>query len=319
MTYLIITTLEAVPALSDPLALTQLTSADWRARADAHTQRADALTAEWRAARDRHEKHAIEDFLFSYYSVKPTILRRWHPGPGVILEAGDTAPHRAWRWYCTNEDGSVQLDAAQFMADRGATVDFIEYLTKRVLDRPARFGCFGLHEWAMVYHEDSHRHPLPLRLGESGTDEVVDSHRIACSHFDAFRFFTPEARPLNTIQPCRDTQPDLDQAGCLHANMDIYKWATKLGPAISGELLLDAFELAREIRYTDMQASPYEVSAYKLPAIPIETSEGKAEYVELQRGYAERAQQLRARMLEEITRLREHAATQADQIRSAIL
>ena len=46
---------------------------------------------------------------------------------------------------------------------------------------------------------DETRHPQPLRLGGAGTDTVVESHRIACSHFDAFRFFTDDARPRNTL------------------------------------------------------------------------------------------------------------------------
>ena len=50
----------------------------------------------------------------------------------------------------------------------------------------------------MVYRlgEDETRHAdWPLRLGPDGTDAVVESHRIACSHFDAFRFFTEPAAP----------------------------------------------------------------------------------------------------------------------------
>lgn len=78
---------------------------------------------------------------------------------------------------------------------------------------------------------------------------------------------------------------------------DLYKWASKLGPAVPGDLLLDAFELARDIRYTDMAASPYDVSDYGVEAVAIETSEGKAEYVRRQRAFAERAQQLRGRLL----------------------
>ena len=54
-----------------------------------------------------------------------------------------------------------------------------------------------MHEWAMVYRlaEDETRHATG-RCGSapSGTDEVVESHRIACSHFDAFRFFTHYGR-----------------------------------------------------------------------------------------------------------------------------
>ena len=71
-------------------------------------------------------------------------------------------------------------------------------------DRAPHYGCFGMHEWAMVYRQPAEqvRHRAwPLRLGATGTDEVVEGHRIVCSHFDAFRFFTDAARPLNALQP----------------------------------------------------------------------------------------------------------------------
>src|SRR5699024_6837204 len=90
---------------------------------------------------------------------------------------------------------------------------------------------------------------------------------------------------------------------CLHAGMDLYKWAGKLGPVIPGDLLLDTFELARDIRQVDMQASPYDVSAYTgadgeaLVAIPIETAAGKREYVHRQRQFTARANALRQRIL----------------------
>src|SRR5690606_16054805 len=63
----------------------------------------------------------------------------------------------------------------------------------------------------------------PLRPGRRGTDEVVESMPLRCSHYDAFRFFTPPARPLNAVQPTRSDQISLEQPGCLHANMDITK------------------------------------------------------------------------------------------------
>ena len=132
----------------------------------------------------------------------------------------------------------------------------------------------------MVYREgdDEHRHPLPLRLGSAGTDAVVESHKIRCTHFDAYRFFTPEAVERNTLRPTRANQVDMEQPGCLHAGMDVYKWATKLGPVVPGELLLDCFELARDIRTLDMQASPYDVTSYGLEPVTIETPDGKASY-----------------------------------------
>ena len=144
---------------------------------------------------------------------------------------------------------------------------------------------------------DAHRHPQPLRLGQDGTDSVVEEHELKCTHFDAFRFFTAKAEPRNRLRPTRDTQPDLDQPGCLHAGMDVYKWAIKLGPLVPGDLLLDAFELAADIRSLDMRAAPYDLRAWGFDPVRIETPDGKAEYVRRQRGFAERGNALRRRIL----------------------
>ncbi|MFD0818692.1 3-methyladenine DNA glycosylase, partial [Micromonospora zhanjiangensis] len=228
------------------------------------------------------------------------VLRRWHPGVGLALAPGPDGPaaHRRWRWYATDADGVVRLDVEAFLADRAESVRFIRRLLSAIASRPAFTGCFGLHEWAMVYRQREHRHPLPLRLGQEGTDAVVESHQIRCTHFDAFRFFTPEAVGLNRLRPTRESQVELDQPGCLHASMDCHKWATKLGPAVPGELALDCFELARDIRLLDMRASPYDFSSYGERPVAIETPEGKAEYVAGQREFAARAGRLRGRLIE---------------------
>jgi hypothetical protein len=146
---------------------------------------------------------------------------------------------------------------------------------------------------------------VPLRLGHAGTDRVVESHRIQCSHFDAFRFFTEPARPLNTLRPTREAQADLDQPGCLHANMDLYKWAYKLAPAVPSELVADCFELSRDIRVLDMRASPYDLADRGYPPVRIETAEGKAEYMAAQSAFAERGAVLRERLLDVCRALRE--------------
>lgn len=273
---------------------------NWLPLMAAHERRADSLTAGHRARRAARERHAVDDFLYDYYGTRPAVLRRWHPGVGARLEPGpDVAvPHGRWRWYATDADGAVGLDVAAFLADRGDSVRFVHRLLSAIASRPAFTGCFGLHEWAMVYRQREHRHPLPLRLGQAGTDAVVESHQIRCTHFDAFRFFTPEAVPLNRLRPTRESQVELDQPGCLHASMDCHKWATKLGPAVPGDLALDCFELARDIRLLDMRASPYDLSSYGEPAVAIETAEGKAEYVARQREFAQRAGRLRARLIE---------------------
>ncbi|MGY1672176.1 hypothetical protein [Geodermatophilus sp. SYSU D00710] len=75
-------------------------------------------------------------------------------------------------------------------------------------------------------------------------------------------------------------------------------WAMKLGPAVPGDLALDCFELAGELRTFDMQASPYDVSAYGLAPVPIETPDGRAIYVERQRVLTGRAVDLRRRLTE---------------------
>jgi hypothetical protein len=273
---------------------------EWTARAAAHADRADELTARHRSRKAAGERHAIEDFLFEYYNTRPSLLRRWHPGAGVALApAGSKSPpHAAWRWYSTQADGTVGLDGDAFMGARESTVRFVHDLLSATASRPPQLGCFGLHEWAMVYRQVEHRHPLPLRLGQEDTDAAVERHQIRCTHFDAFRFFTSSAVPLNRVQPTRRTQPDMEQPGCLHAAMDCHKWAMKLGPAVPGELALDCFELARDVRALDMQASPYDLSDYGETAVPIETPTGKAQYVERQRRLTQRAATLRSALID---------------------
>ena len=278
---------------------TRLTTGEWAARAVDHERRVDRWTAPHRERRRRGQTHPVLDFLFTYYSQTPGRLRRWHPGPGVELDPGPggPAPHTGWRWYGTDPDGVVGLDVPAFVADRGDTVRFVRRLLAATASRPAFSGCFGLHEWAMVYRDERTRHAVPLRLGQAGTDAVVEAHPIRCTHFDAFRFFTAPAVGRNRLQPTRETQAELEQPGCLHATMDLYKWAYKLSPATPGELLADCFELAVEVRELDMRASPYDLRAHGYEPVAVETAAGKAEYAAAQRGFAERGAVLRARLV----------------------
>jgi hypothetical protein len=278
--------------------VTRLRPDEWRPAQAAHARRADAVTAAHRARRARGERHPVEDFLFDYYPLSPARLRRWHPGAGVLLEGAAAEPRATWRWY-RRRGADVELDVAAFLAERGEAVRFAHTLLAATAARPPSTGCFGLHEWAMVYREPAgaHRHPLPLRLGEAGTDAVVEAHPLRCSHVDAFRFFTAPARARTRVHPTRETQPLLEQPGCLHANMDLLKWALKLGPAVPGELLLDCVELARDLRVLDMRASPYDLRALGYAPVRVETGAGKAEYVRAQRGLAARAAVPRARLV----------------------
>ena len=67
--------------------------------------------------------------------------------------------------------------------------------------------------------------------------------------------------------------------------------------------MADCFELAREIRVLDMRAAPYDLADLGFDPVRIETAEGKAAYVEAQRGFAERGAPLRARLIAECERL----------------
>ena len=282
-----------------------MTRSEWEAAEAAHHARVDAATAAHLRRREDGRRHPVEDFLFTYYSHRPAQLRRWHPGPGVLLEGAAGLPRAAWRHYRVEGDGVV-LETATFVEARWETVDFTTNLLRATHGRQAQFGCFGLHEWAMVYRlgEDEVRHAgWPLRLGRTGTDEVVEAHQIRCSHYDAFRFYTPPARSLNLLQPTRATQPDLEQPGCLHAGMDLYKWAYKLSPAVPSDLVMDCFDLARDIRELDMRASPYDLRELGYEPVPIETPQGKAAYAAAQRGFAARGQALRARLLDALDEL----------------
>ncbi|KGN31822.1 3-methyladenine DNA glycosylase [Knoellia sinensis KCTC 19936] len=287
--------MSSVPSPAAPT----LTREEWAARESAHAARVDEATAGHRGRRGRGEAHPIEDFLFSYYSTTPAQLRRWHPGPGVRLDGASGSERASWKHYRVVGD-AVELDVDAFTVARGSAVEFIRGLLSATASRPARLGCFGLHEWAMVYRarEGDVRHQqVPLRLGQAATDEVVERHQIACSHFDAFRFFTPDAVPRNAIQPTRESQSALEQPGCLHAGMDVYKWATKLTPLIPSELTMDCFDLAMEIRLLDMEASPYDLSGYGVEPVRIETAAGKTAYMERQRAFSERSNVLRHRIL----------------------
>ncbi len=264
---------------------------------EAHEARASALTAGYRARRAEGRTDAVEDFLFTYYSLRAGRLARWHPGAGSAVRGRPDVPplHRV---VATPDGDAVTVDPRAVAERYPGVLEWTAAVLGGVSARPARHDCFGLHEWAMVYRADERRHALPLRLGAAGTDAVVERSSLRCSHIDAFRFFTAEAVPLNAGRPTREHQPDLDHAGCVHVTMDLLKWALKLGPLVPGALLLDCFELARDARTLDMRASPYDVSAHGHEAVPVETAEGRAAYAAEQRRLAARAEPLRGRLLQ---------------------
>ncbi|MFC4373747.1 3-methyladenine DNA glycosylase [Nocardia halotolerans] len=278
-----------------------LPQVEWQAAACAHRERLAELVGPYLERRAAGTTHPVIDFLFTYYGNKPAQLRRWHPGFGVgLLGAHDYAGARGYHQVNPGEpvrERAVYAADPAYLMKRRDTVEFVSRLLTATARRPAQLSCFGLHEWAMVYRTDDVRHQqVPLRLGRAGTDEVVESMSLRCTHFDAFRFFTPDAVGRNAEQLTRADQVHREQPGCLHANMDLYKWGFKLAPLIPSDLLLDCFELACTARELDMRASPYDLTGFGYEPVRIETPTGRAEYARAQAAIADTAARLRDRM-----------------------
>lgn len=271
-----------------------LTRQEWTDLAAAHRERVRPWTRARLERREHSRTHPVEDFLFEYYSFSPGALERWHPGLDTAL--ADAPEYHGASGYVVRADGTVTADVTR-LAARLPGLRWTHQLLCRTAGRPARLGCFGLHEWAMVYRADERRHTAPLRLGAAGTDAVVETHRLSCTHVDAYRFYTEPARPLNRPTPLREHQLDLEQPGCLHANMDLYRIAFRMLPFIDAAIVAETFELAVAIREVDMRASPYDLTAYGYRPIRIETPQGKADYVRRQREFSHRAEPLRHHLI----------------------
>ena len=279
-----------------------LAESEWAPRAEAHRNRVASFTAAHRVRARQGQRHPVWDFLFTYYSLQPRQLRVWHPGYGTALAGPGAGQYLTRAGYVATGD-HVTVSRA-YLRSRLGTVGFVAGLLRSTAARPPRFGCFGMHEWAMVYRAGGVRHTgVPLRLGPSGTDAVVDSMPLRCSHFDAYRFFTAPAAARNDGRPTRTTQADWEQPGCLHANMDLYKWCYKLGPLVDSDLLLACLELAAEARALDMQASPYDLREFGFEPVTVEDPAGRAEYVRRLGLVAQRGAPLRAGLLERCDQL----------------
>ena len=280
-----------------------LSDLEWRERATAHRERAERHTLATRKRRDHGHPHPIEDFLFQYYPYPFALLELWQPGCGVGLEWIDKDESPALSAFSVRHysmlDGVLFADPGKLTTKERERLGWIGELLMATQDRAPNFACHGLHEWAMVYRgkEVRHEKTTPLRLPQAEIDALVESRAICCSHHDAFRFFAAEARSMNRLQPVLDSRISLEQPGCVHANMDLYKWAAKSMPWIGSELLLDCFDLAMELRDLDMRASPYDLTAWGRAPVCIETAEGRRIYEMEQRRLAEKAVPLRERLI----------------------
>ena len=270
-------------------------------RASAHVRRAQQWTAPHLERRRRGIAHPVTDFLFEYYPYSPGRLGTWHPGVGVVLE-GAWQPTSGFDAYVQTRDG-WRVDATTVDHQR---LDLALRILVGTASRPAQHSCFGMHEWAMVHRSDPgdiRHNRRKLRLSIDGISDTVDDIGLRCTHIDAYRFFTASAVGLNASQPTRASQPDDEQPGCLHANMDLFKYAMWFQSYVPGELVLDCFELAWQARDVDMRASPYDLSDLGYTPIALETTEGRREYVAAQEHVAFEASALRERLIDALSRL----------------
>lgn len=264
------------------------------------------FTSSYRARKGKGLSHPIYDFLFSYYTFSSAKLEKWHPGYGAILEVKNSSEAKEllanplYEQRQTSSGIELTLSIDKIRERELKQLHWVHSLSKSIAERAPRFSCLGLHEWAMVYKSPEVRHPYPLRLLSSEIESFLDASTIVCSHFDAFRFFTPKAVGLNILQPTADSRLMQEQGGCLHANMDLYKWAFKLLPWVSSEFVQECFLLAIKTREIDMRASPYDFKMLGFEPIKIETQEGQMEYKEAQKEIASKASALREKLVHQI-------------------
>lgn len=271
---------------------------EWQQHKTDHEQRVDELVSDYLEARSRQQKQPVMDFLFEYYAFRPSALRRWSPGLGVALELDDKydLPELS---ELKVDDGLAYPDPSLFPQKRLRSAKWILGMLRNAQSKKPSFGCFGMHEWAMVYKTDDVRHAqLGLRMPPKELAEFVESRPLVCTHFDAYRFFTPEAVPLNKFELSREVFEDMEQPGCIHSNMDLYKWSFKMYPWIGSNLILETFELACEARTIDMKASPYDLLEHGLEPIRIETEAGRKEYLKQQQAIYERGVPVREKLID---------------------
>lgn len=282
-----------------------LSSAEWQARVETHLERVQRWTLPHKARRSRQERHPVHDFLFQYYMYSARKLETWHPGPAESLIDTPDARERFGPPEYRAAGGVISRDTGALPRQVLEQLRTVVNVLVATQSRPANFGCYGVHEWAMVYrgHDVRHAGIAPLRLPQAEVDAFVDSRPVACSHFDAYRFFGPEAKPLNRIQLEWSTRHETEQPGCIHANMDLYRWAYTAMPWIGSDLLVDCFELAAELRVLDMQASPYDLEALGFEPVRVETTEGRNEYRRRQKALSERAAILRASLIDVVAEM----------------
>ena len=256
-------------------------------------------------------EHPIYNFLHNYYRYSVLELKLYSPGIGYGLEDVQSTDlcnlHRHMIQFDNTQTYSL-LPTIDLEPNKRYGVSAVTR-TRDILDltckRSPHFACFGLHEWAMLYSNNDpttrHQSKLKLRVSQSTIDNTVEQTPLSCTHFDAWRFFQPSAQPLNALNPLsRSSQLEHEQPGCIHATMDLFRYAYELYPFTSSSLLRTCLEIAVIARKIDMRASPYDVSEVEgcEDSICIETAEGKIQYIHEQEALYRLSYPVRTELLE---------------------
>ncbi len=266
----------------------------WRRRQEAHRERHAAFLAEQADRRSHGVKDPTLDFMFEYYSYPSGRFLRWSPGFGVLLTGKGSDEFLSNPRYVVCDQG-VTL-SVEPLVRRRAALRWIRGLLQATLERQPFFRCYGIHEWALV-HGSALLHPsFELRVSREEIAERV-AEGICCTHYDAYRFFSAEARALAEWPLTAERMPETEQPACLHTNMDLYRWAFKLAPYVASELMGETFELACEARRIDSSTCPYDLTRTGLAPIEIETEAGREAFVAAQREIWEAAKPLRRRLI----------------------
>jgi hypothetical protein len=299
-----------------------LSSTAWETAAAHHERAMDTLLypagSNLKSRTHLVREHPIYNFLHTYYRYSAANLRKYSPGIEVLMENGNK--HQMASYI---NDRLIERKGDCFYYDLPdnelpdgpygwVTLSRNRDILTKTESRAPFFGCFGLHEWAMLYSgrvdpsnkvptKDRHQKHVPLRVAQDVIDSVVETSSMRCTHYDAYRFFHPVAQGLNSPTPLsRSIQAEYEQPGCVHAAMDLFKYAYQLYPFLPSELLRDCLSLALEARKIDMRASPYDVSNIEDcgPQLCIETAEGRKAYSIEQEALAAKAAPVRRQLIE---------------------
>lgn len=295
----------------------------WRATSLAHREEmlnilypvGDRISNSKAALKERQHlvhEHPIFNFLHTYYRYSSESIMKWSPGvasvdclESTIIEGVTQADVDEGllhdKYICLDQESGTAKYSVEALSKDKKKLDLFTRnrdILRSSSTRQPVFSCYGLHEWAMLYKNNEKKQSLQLRLPQEKIDEVVESVPLRCTHYDAFRFFEKSAQRFNKIQLTRATQVAREQPACIHATMDLFKYAYSIYPLCSADLLRDSLKVALKARYIDMRASPYDVSTFAGCEEPIhvETEEGKALYAREQEALMELSAPLRSRL-----------------------